>query len=359
MPKVAVVGFDASPLCRNVSGVGRYTYNIIREYAIQNPSVSVILICFAGDTINPSYELSAKNISVHRIPIPRKLYQFAYRKLFRLPCDLFLKRLHLDVIVCTNFTIFPNVKSVPSIVTIHDLAYVRFPETIEQKNLRYLSKHVPKSLNEATRVTTISNFTRDEITEVYGVDKERVQVIGCGVNTADFKQANSKRKPVLLAVGTLEPRKNISKLIEAFSKLPNEVRRQYTLKIVGASGWGEQTGNRVPNGVEILGFVPDDELKQLYGTSTLVVFPSIYEGFGLPILEAFASNTPVACSDIAPFREVAQSSATYFDPTSSKTIADGIIRALDSHQTFDYTPVLQKWSWQRSAAKLTKLIESL
>lgn len=355
------VAFDATPLCRNVSGVGRYTHNLITTYALNNPDTTVYLLCFSGDTINHAYSLQPKNIRIHKIPLPRKAYQFMYRRFFRIPCDIFIRSLQLDAIVCPNFTIFPYVKKTPSIVVIHDLAYVRYPKTIEPKNLRYLSKHVPLAIKQATRIAAVSEFTRSELCDVYGIKKDDVSVINCGIDSSCFNGGLKKRQPSILAVGTVEPRKNLKNLIAAYEKLPKKVQSHYGLKIVGANGWGDGHGGVKNKNIEILGYVSDGELRRLYGSASLLAFPSIYEGFGLPILEAFSSNTPVVCSDIPPFREIAGKNATYFDPQDVDNIAKKLLVALatKSKQTVDYQKIAEQWSWQRSATQLSKLIESL
>ncbi len=356
-----VIAFDATPLCRNVSGIGRYTHNLIKAYAAANPNTTVYLLCFVGDTFNTAYTLTEKNIQVHTIPIPRKIYQFSYRRLLRIPCDLFLRHLNIDTIICSNFVIFPYVKTIPTIVVIHDLAYLRHPETIEQKNLKYLTKHVPKSLKEATRVTTISRFTQTELREAFSNRYDQISVISCGIDATTFNQNLKKRDGSILAVGTLEPRKNLAKLLAAYELLPSKVQAAHPLKIVGATGWGTGPSSRNKN-IYFLGYVSDTELRRLYGSCSLFAFPSIYEGFGIPILEAFASGTPVVCSDIPPFREVAKTHALYFDPNDETSIAKKIVVALKSSlqpRTDDYSSVIKSWSWQKSAKQLQKLIESL
>lgn len=353
-----VVAFDATPLCRNVSGIGRYTHNLIKAYAAANPDTTVYLLCFTGDTFNSAYAFTEKNIRVHTIPIPRKIYQFSYRRLLRIPCDFFLRRLGIDIIICSNFVIFPYVKTIPTIVVVHDLAYLRHPETIEHKNLKYLTKHVPKSLKEAARVAAISKFTQTELYEVFSTRHDPISVVGCGIDAAAFNQNLKKRDGSILAVGTLEPRKNLAKLLGAYELLPSKIQAAHPLKIVGATGWGIGPASRNKN-IHFLGYVSDTELRRLYGSCSLFAFPSIYEGFGIPILEAFASGTPVICSDIPPFREVAKTHALYFDPNNETAIAKKIVTALNQPRTIDYSSIIKTWSWQKSAKQLQKLIESL
>lgn len=353
------VAFDGSPLCKDISGIGRYTYQLVTTYAETHPNTQVYLLCFIGDKIHNEYTFPQKNISVYRLPIPRKVYQLAYRKFFRIPCDLFIRKLSLDVIVCPNFTLFPYVRSVPSAVIIHDLAFMRHPETIEPKNLAYLKKHVPLSINEAWQIAAVSDFTRTEILEVFGKTRKPVNVLNAGIDQQERKQI--KRKKFLLAVATLEPRKNLKKLLEAYTLLPLALRERYPLKIVGAKGWGDNPLNNIPEHVELLGYISDNELEDLYASCSYLIFPSTYEGFGLPILEAFTHNTPVICSNIPPFHSIAGDSALYFNPNDSRDIAKKIALALSGkyNSPTSYKTIVKKWSWQHSAKQLAKLIRTL
>jgi len=353
------IAFDASPLCRNISGVGRYTYNLITAYADAHPNTDIYLLCFINDKIHSEYMLPQKNIRIHRLPIPRRIYQLTYRKFFRIPCDIWVKKLSLDAVVCSNFVMFPYIKSTPSIVIVHDTAFMRHPQTIEPKNLAYLSKHVPISLKESWRTAAVSEFTRSEISSLFDKTSKPVALISAGINPDEHRSVERKR--FLLAVATLEPRKNLAKLLEAYGLLPEALRERYPLKIVGAKGWGNDPLHEVPRHAELLGYVSDNELEDLYASCSYLVFPSTYEGFGLPILEAFSHNTPVICSDIPPFREIAGDNALYFNPADSRDIAKKIALALSGrHKTpTDYKDILRHWGWQKSAKQLTKLIHSL
>lgn len=350
------LGFDITPLCRPVSGVGRYTYNIIVAYAKEYPETKIYLLGFLGDKINSEYSLDHPNIYLELIPMPRKAYQFLYRKFYRINCDRWIKKLNLDLLVCPNFTIFPYTKSVPSTVIIHDLAFVRYPEAIEEKNLAYLKKHVPLSLQEASRIGTVSEFGRDELYELYGIDKNKVSVISPSIDSSPAPKELPKGRFVL-TVATLEPRKNLDRLTKAYSKLPEKTRSNYPLKIVGADGWGKVQANKEP-GIEFLGYVTDQKLQQLYQTCALFVFPSVYEGFGLPILESYRFNTPVVCSDIPPFRKIAGDTATYFNPIDISSITTAINNALAKpKRSKNLFKIAQSYDRKRAAYELDQAIK--
>lgn len=360
--KTIRIGFDATPLARKVSGVGRYSHSLISAYASQYPEIELWLICFQGDTIDPAYKINHPNVHIYTIPLPRKLYQVTYRKLFRPNLDPFLRKLHLDALLCTNFTLFPFTKDVPAVVVVHDLAYVRFPETIEKKNLAYLRKHVPQSIKKAARVVAVSEFTKSELVSSFNISASSIDVVSPGVADKTHMKP-TERTGAILTVGTLEPRKNLLTLLRAYTSLPESFKNTHPLMIAGANGWGERVESVKDKHIHFLGYVSDDELDSLYASASLFIFPSIYEGLGLPLLEAFQSNTPAIAANIPPFREVGGNTITYFDPGSTDSIAKAIVGYFKNPYTDASLAAAKKraqqFSWDKAAKQLHQTISSV
>jgi glycosyltransferase involved in cell wall biosynthesis len=223
-----------------------------------------------------------------------------------------------DLLHCTTFR-GPLRSPVPFAVTLHDLALVRHPELFPRWHRLSGRAGIGRVARAADRVLAVSEFTKREAVELLGVPEERVTVIGNAVEPIFSPSVSETQGDYVLAVGTLEPRKNLGRVAEAAAHAGAELR------VVGARGWG---------GVETPGWageVSDDELAALYRGARALVFPSLYEGFGLPIVEAMASGTPVVTSRGGATEEVAGGAAVLVEPLSVESIAAGIAEADTRH----------------------------
>ena len=222
----------------------------------------------------------------------------------------------LDVLHCPTFR-GPLRPRVPLVVTVHDLAVLRHPELFNGWTRRYSRTLVPRVVRRARHVITVSEFTKREVVELLGVPEERVRVIGNAVEAVFAADGPEVDGDYVLAVGTIEPRKNLGRLVEAARRAGAELR------VVGARGWGD-----VPlDGVRWLGEVSDDELARLYRGAAVVAYPSLYEGFGIPVLEAMACGAPVVTSRGGATAEIAGGAAVLVDPFDAASIAAGLEEA--------------------------------
>ena len=223
-------------------------------------------------------------------------------------------RADADVLHCPTFR-GPFRPAQPLVVTVHDLAVLRHPGWFNRWTSTYSRVAVPRVVRAAARVIAVSEFTKREVVSLLGVPGERVRVIPNGVEDVFTAEGPRTEGDYVLAVGTLEPRKNLARIAKA-------VRGE--LRVVGARGWG---GVEPPPNVVWLGDVPDDELAALYRGARCLVYASLYEGFGIPVAEALACGCPIVTSRGSAMEEVAGEGATYVDATSVESIRDGIERA--------------------------------
>lgn len=352
------VGFDATPLLRKTDGIARYTHNLIDAYAQAFADNKIYLIGFSDDDTSDIAVLKRHaNIEFIKIPIPRRFYSIFYSRIARLDLRRFTPR--LDIFIGTNFVAFPHISGVQKLSIIHDIAYIRYPDTIEKGNLRYLTKHVARSIYEHP-VAGVSDFTAREIIKEFGINKlPYVIPNGIDIDMWGIRNSTNANKKYILTVGTREPRKNQDALISAYSRLPDTIRKEYSLVIVGRKGWGNETSTASQEGVHYTGYLEDDELVKLYQNASLFILPSIYEGFGLPLLEAMAAGVPVAASDIEPFREIATDTITYFKPTDEQDIKDALVSCLEKPNKPNYDVILKKYTWTNSALKLDSAINDI
>jgi glycosyltransferase involved in cell wall biosynthesis len=249
-----------------------------------------------------------------------------------------------DIFHFPNFVARP-VRSARVVVTIPDLSFMRFPQFAEPKNLSFLSRHLPSSLERADKIIAISEFTRKEIAELFPSSADRLVVTPLGVSelfapkndpeglTRVRQKYNLPRKYILF-VGTLEPRKNLRTLLEAYRilKRRHETPQETRLVVAGMKGWlYDETIKRIdampPHDKPLLiGYVEDADLPYLYSASRMAVVPSLYEGFGLPCLEAMACGTPLVCSNTSSLPEVVGDAAFMVSATDAEEMAEAMAR---------------------------------
>jgi glycosyltransferase involved in cell wall biosynthesis len=213
---------------------------------------------------------------------------------------------------------------VPFVVTIHDLAVLRYPETFNRWTRTYSRYSLPHVVRAARALIAVSDFTRRELLDVLDVPEEKVHVIPNAVGPPFEADGEAADGDYVLAVGTLEPRKNLPRLVDGFQRAG---LNGCELRVAGMRGWGD--ARAAGESVRWLGFVPDAELARLYRGARCVAYVSQYEGFGLPVLEAMACGTPVVAGRNEAAEEVTGDAAVLVDPLDPDAIAAGLAEAID------------------------------
>ena len=322
--------FDVSPLAVPRTGIGNYVrgavQGLLEASGGRHEIVAFSLTGAPGArrlaAVLPGAPLERR---LHAIPGAR-YWRRVWSRVGRPPVERLAGT--LDVFHFSDW-MYPAQRGGLRTTTIHDLVPLRFPELVQRMTLRL---HLPKYRNAARTcdlIFTNSHFTASEVTELLAFPRERIRVAYPGIDPrfSPEGRAATLAGPYVLAVATVEPRKNLRTLVEAYrilrARLP-EVR----LAIAGAIGWGRDVSVRDP-GVVPLGYVPDDELAALYRGASAFAYPSTFEGFGMPVVEALASGTPAVVSAHPSLDEASADAALRADPNSPEAFADALERALE------------------------------
>ena len=362
---------ELQPCCWQRAGIGVYTYEVARRLKDGDG------LEFCGNVFNfagradisgplegismPVRECRALSYGVYRriwhmLPL-------SYNKLFPAGADLTL---------FFNFIVPPGISG-HVITVIHDMTHVRYPETVSKTNLRRILRDLDYSVERSDHIVTVSEFSKREMMELLHIPEGKISVVYSAPSisgaTADFSDTAQKyqiKGPYLLYVGTIEPRKNLTRLLKAFQLLKREQGIPHQLLLAGGSGWNNreiyQTAKELSCAADVVftGFVSAAEKNALYQHAAAFVFPSLYEGFGVPPLEAMHFDCPVVCAKAASLPEIAGDAACLVDPLDKSSIAEGIWSVLSSR---DHAATLiergkqqrKKYTWEASAAQLTQI----
>jgi glycosyltransferase involved in cell wall biosynthesis len=302
---------------------------------------------------------------------------------------LFLERLFIPVdflmgkidVFHGPFYYIPVCRRARSVVTIHDLTAIKYPELLEPEWAVYFKKKIKASVEKADAVIAISNFTKEEIVESLHIDDEKIRVIYNGIaqrfkpvtNKIEIQEVTAKygvSEPYLLFVGMIKPNKNIQTLIRAYIELRKSATYEYPLVIVGDKSWDFDEVMKVvhkfkaENGIIFTGVVSDEDLPYLYSGAELFVFPSLLEGFGIPVIEAMACGTPVVTSNRTSIPEITNGAAILVDPLDVNAIAEAMhsivsdseLRGRLSEKGINQAKV---FSWEKTARETLQLYHEI
>lgn len=327
------VGINGRSIFRQMTGVQHYAREVTRAL-LSLPVNDISFSVFAGREGRSGSETTMPlATSFCRADSPLKGMVWEQTLLVRMA-----KRAGIDVLF-SPANVAPVLPVVPSVVTIHDLAFLLFPEYFSRTFAIYYRTLIPKVVRQAAAIITDSESTCADLQSHLGVPREKINVIPLGVSPG-FRRAVSKEEKddvrkrhslpdkYFLSISSLEPRKNLKGVLAAYRLLPEEITRRHKLVIVGAGnrvfanpGLATMLGQMQPGSVVTPGYVPGEDLPAIYRLATALVYPSFYEGFGLPVLEAMAAATPVITSNCSSLPEVAGRAAMVIDPASVEELA--------------------------------------
>jgi glycosyltransferase involved in cell wall biosynthesis len=357
------------------AGLSRYIYELVRRVPAIERRARVT--AFVGSAPVPAsfIETKPRNLTLarSRLPTQRAVVRIPWEQVV-LPLAAWSAR--LDLLHCA-VNVRPFLSSCPTVVTVHDLVFLRYPEKYHAAKRLYLTAMTGWSCRHAAHVIAVSEATRQDVIDLLGVKPERITAIHNGVGEqfrpcseserAEFKRAKGLSGRPILYVGTLEPRKNLPTVLEAFAAISKEPEfDDVTLLIGGSKGWfydeifatAERLGLTAGGRVRFLGRVPDDELPLWYNIAGIFAYPSLYEGFGLPVLEAMACGTPVLASDTSSLPEVVGDAGILLEPRDAAGWAGAMGRLLSRPEEAQRLGSLgreraKSFSWERTASLTT------
>ena len=362
------IAIDVSQMCYLGTGVARYVTGLTQ--ALLKAGSPHEFVLYAGTLRQRAFfthlsQAEPWNQATWKIfPLPPKLAGYALNDT-SIPFELLTGP--VDLVHASDWS-QPSAKATV-VTTVHDLVFVKYPETVDPLILATQTKRLNKIVASKTHIIADSASTKNDLVEIYNVDAKRVDVVYPGISEIYSPQSKSEIERVktkyklpekyVLSLGTQEPRKNIPRLIEAMRGL------DVPLVIVGKHGWGMpstpgEKGAHTP-GVLALGFVPDADLPGLYSGASVFVLPSLYEGFGFPIIEAMACGTPVVTSNLSSLPEIAGEAAILTNPLDPDSIKAGITTAIASHDTLSSRGLIQarKFNWADTAKQVLEIYEKI
>jgi glycosyltransferase involved in cell wall biosynthesis len=360
---------------RGKSGIADYTNNVIRELSKENKLTILMLP-------DEAKIFPVKNSNIRIVIAPGYLAKAVismFWHLFILPHKIKKDDYDFIFLPAGNRRLLAQYP-LPGIVTFHDLSQFHIENKYDKFRMYYIKKIIPFYLKKAPAIMAISRNTAEDMVRFYHMDSSRIEINYNGYNENVFnpgysseavREEYSLNKPYLLYIARIEhPGKNHLRLIQAFERLPQSIREKYDLVLAGSDWNGAETVHEyvekspVKESIRFLGFVPDDDLPPLYCGAELYVFPSLYEGFGIPLVEAMASGIPCVCSDRSSLPEVGGEAVRLFNPDSVESIARTIEDVLTNEELKTMLrqkgfAEIRRFSWKKHSEKIISLYEKL
>lgn len=373
------IGIDYTAAVRQRAGIGRYTRELVGALlALPSPHRYTLFAATGG--LHGALPALPAAVRLRTLPLSDDwMARLWHRARLPLPVEWVTGR--VELFYSPDFVLPPTLPGVRTLLTVHDLSFLRYPDHFVPKLVDYLSRAVPRAVARADRVLADSQATRADLIERLGAPADKVEVLYSGVDQRFCPTAEPGERerlqarygwdgqPYVLTVGTLQPRKNYVRLIRAFARLrPADLPPGMRLLIAGGRGWLYEEvlaeADRHAGRVRVLGFVEDEDLPALYRGASLFVFPSLYEGFGLPVLEALACGVPVVCSNASSLPEVAGDAALLVAPEDEDGLAEGLLRALTDEplrQEMIARGLRQaaRFTWEQAARQLLAAFDRL
>lgn len=356
-----------------MEGIGRFTYEVLRRIVAEHPEDEFIF--FFDRKYDPAFVFAPNVTPVVLFPPARHPFLFIWW--FEYSLSAALKKYQPDVFLSTDNFCVLNTK-VPTVLVMHDIAYTHFPELVSKTERWYYQKYTPRFIQRAERIVTVSEFTRDDILTQFPVPESKFDIAcnGCDPHfrpLPDSEQEKVREQftaglPYFIYVGAIHPRKNVHRLIWAFEKFKMQTQSPAKLVIVGREAWMTDQvrkiyeANAYKKDILFTGYVAREALPKLMASALALVYPSLLEGFGIPVLEAMYAEVPIITSNVSSLPEVAGKAAIYVNPNFVKEIANAMILIWESEELRQNLvergrEQRQRFTWEKAAEVVYKNLE--
>ena len=348
-----------------MEGIGRYIFETTQQMVLDHPEDEFYF--FFDRTYDPSF-IFADNVTPVVIH-PQARHPILWYIWFEIAIPYYLKKHKIDVFYSGDTYLSMKTK-VPTLLVCHDVAYKHYPKHIKKIHLDYYENNFARFHHRADHIVAVSEFTRQDIIKIYNLDPHKVSV-GHNATPKGFEPASPKEKtevrnkitegnPYFIYVGSLHPRKNVVNLIKAFDLFRKNHNTNHKLVLVGRMAWKNEELKEIYDSTEyrddiiFTGHVSNEDLPRYLASATALTYVSVFEGFGIPILEGMSSGTPVITSNVSSMPEVAGDAALLIDPHDPKSIADGMWKIVsDTLYREDLVAKgykrVQTFSWKKTA----------
>lgn len=335
-----IIAFDISYIQKKRAGIGRAALSVLQNLLEHDRTNEYILHGWSFSLDIETIKIFKKpNVQLSLLKIPGNIKRFYWNR-FRTPnIEYFLKSIN---IFHSSDPLLPPLHTAKSIITIHDLSYKKYPYLFQKQVLNW-DKYILKSIKRADAIITPSDQSRNDIIEFFPSAVDKINVVHFPIESiftnipetnydSLIKSKYNLDNPFILFVGTIEPRKNLVNLIRAFEMFQHKHKSPLQLVICGKLGWLYRDifeaikQSSIVSTIRYFNYLPEKELASLYRLARIFVFPSLYEGYGFPVLESMASGTPVITSNTSSLKEIAEGAAILVDPTNVDELADAMMR---------------------------------
>lgn len=370
--------FEATPAYAQRTGIGHYVHRLFGAAIAFDKKNKYWAYCFTFLGRNKK-RLFGDKVGYRYITIvPGKLFNLLARNIGSFPVDI-LTRFRPDIIVYTNYVYARSATKAKIITFIYDVSHELYSDYSNAKNTALLRRTIPSAVKNSTAIATISESSKNSIIEMYGAAKEQVYIISPAVDHSLYYPRSQNEidvlrrkyglgKPYILCVATIEPRKNLVGLLKAFDALPESIKKSHSLVLTGAKGWLDdeisELYEKLSAKYDVIktGYLPDDDLPVLYSGAKLFAYPTFYEGFGMPPLEAMACGVPVVTTNNSSLPEVVGDAAILVSADHIQEISDAMNRVLSDPKLAASLSKkglarAQLFTWGRSAKQLIAMLD--
>ena len=369
----AKIVINTIPLQGSLTGVGHYTNQLVRYFTLIDTrhEYTYYYGFFSKTLVGYGHPVQRLRNQLPKAPWFRGMLRqtvFFASRLFHSEFDLYFEPNFIPV----------KIKAKKIVTTVHDFSFRRFPDAHPKDRIRYFEKNFIKNIRRSDRIITDSTYIKKEAKELFGLADEVITPIHLGVDHDVFRVYQTETlescrrelglpEKFILFVGTREPRKNLKRLVQAYAALPDTAQKEFSLVLVGPPGWGENdpVGEKtLSDRVIVLDYLDTQKLALVYNLARALVYPSLYEGFGLPPLEAMACGCPAVVSNAGALPEVCGDAAVYVDPNDTESIANGIQRVLSDDRV--RKDLIERglgrakdFTWEKTARETLKVFDEV